>query len=244
MGPTEEKVKAIRETEAPTNVAELRSFLGLVSFSSWFLPDFATTAEPQGTKWHWGREKNEAFKALKKQLAEASMMAFYDKEAPTEVVTDASPVGRGAILVQEKQGVKKTVAFVYRSLSDVERRYSQTEKEASAVVWGCERFPLYLSGLQSFQLVTDCKAFGATYGPRSKPSGRVERWMLRLMPYKYTICHVPSGLNIADCRSRLRKIPASPHDGTNEENVRMVAINATPRAMTTQEIERASAEDE
>ena len=46
VGPTEEKVKAIRETKAPTNVAELRSFLGLVSFSARFLPDFATTVEP------------------------------------------------------------------------------------------------------------------------------------------------------------------------------------------------------
>ena len=250
VGPTEEKVKAIRETEAPSNAAELRSFLGLVSFSSQFLPDFATTAEPlrrltrQGTKWHWGREENNAFEALKKQLAEASMMAFYDKEAPTEVVTDASPVGLGAILVQEKQGVKRAVAFASRSLSDVERRYSQTEKEALAVVWGCERFHLYLSGLQSFQLVTDCKALEAIYGPRSKPSARVERWVLRLMPYKYTIRHVPSGQNIADCLSRLTKIPASPHDVATEEYVRMVAINATPRAMTIREIERASAEDE
>ena len=119
---------------------------GLVSFSSWFLPDFATTVEPlrrltrQGAKWHWGKGENEAFEALKNQLAEASMMAFYDKDAPTEVVTDASPVGLGAILVQEKQGVKRAVAFASRSLSDVERRYSQTEKEALAVIWPVRDF--------------------------------------------------------------------------------------------------------
>ena len=46
VGPTEEKVRAVRETEPPANVAELRSFLGLISFSSRFLPNFATTAEP------------------------------------------------------------------------------------------------------------------------------------------------------------------------------------------------------
>ena len=85
----------------------MRSFLGLVSFSSRFLPDFATTVEPlrklkrQGAKWHWGKEENEAFKALENQLAEASMVAFYDKDLSTEVVTDASPVGLGAILLQE-----------------------------------------------------------------------------------------------------------------------------------------------
>ena len=71
---------------------------------------------------------NETFKAVKNQLAVASMMAFYDKEAPTEVVTDASPVGLGSILVQEKQGVKRVVAFASRSLDDVERRSSQTQK--------------------------------------------------------------------------------------------------------------------
>ena len=157
-----------------------------------------------------------ALKALKNQLANASMMAFYVKEAPTEVVTDASPVGLGGILVQEKQGVKRAVAFASRSLSHVERRYSQSEKEALAVVWACERFHLYLTGLQSFQLVTDCKALEAIYGPRSKPSARVERWILRLMPFKYTVRHVTSGQNIADCLSRLTKIPASPRDGVTE----------------------------
>ena len=67
-----------------------------------------------------GQRGNRAFEGLKKQLAEASMMAFYDKEAPTEVVTDASPVGLGAILVQEKQGVKRAVAFASRSLSSAD----------------------------------------------------------------------------------------------------------------------------
>ena len=76
-----------------------------------------------------------------------------DKNAPMEVVTDASPVGLGAILVKEQQGVKRAVAFASPSLSEVERRYSQTEKEALAVVGGCERFSLYLLGLESFQFV-------------------------------------------------------------------------------------------
>ena len=110
--------------------------------------------------------------------------------------------------MQEQQGVKRAVAFASRSLSEVERRYSQTEKEALAGVWGCERFNLYLSGLGSFQLVTDCKALEAIYGPKSKPSAREGRWVLRLMPVKYTVRHVPSGQNFSDCLSRLIKIPA------------------------------------
>ena len=64
------------------------------------------------------------------------------------------------------------------------------------------------------------------------------------MPFKYTVRHVPSGHNTADCLSHLTKIPTSPNDGATEEYVRMVAVNATLRAMTTREIERASAEDD
>ena len=79
------------------------------------------------------------------------MVNFYDKNALPEVVTDASPVGLGAILVQEQQGVKRAVAFASPSLSEVEHCYSQTEKEALAVVGGCERFNLL--GLESFQFV-------------------------------------------------------------------------------------------
>ena len=63
------------------------------------------------------------------------------------------------------------------------------------------------------------------------------------MPFKYTVRRVTSGQNIADCLSRLTKIPASARDGVTEEYVRMVAVNATPQAMTTREIERESAED-
>ena len=173
------------------------------------------------------------------------MIAFYDNNAPTEVVTDASPVGLGAILVQEQQGVKRAVAFASRSLSKVARRYSQTEKEALAVVWGCERLSLYLLGLESFQFVTDCKALEVIYGPKSKPSARVERWVLCVMPFMYTVRYIRTGQNIADCLSRLTKIPTSSQcNNISEEYERMLGISATPRAVTTREKERASAEDE
>ncbi len=251
VGPTEEKVKAIKRAKEPFTVSELKSFLGLASFCSRFIPDFATIAEPlrkltrQGTEWKWGLREQESFDMLKDKVGNASMMAFFDKNAQTEIWTDASPVGLGAILVQEQNGVKRAVCFASRSLSDVERRYSQTEKEALAVVWGCERFHLYLYGLEEFTLVTDCKALEAIYSVKSKPSARIERWVLRLMPFKFKVHHVSSTQNIADCLSRLNKIPALPHEGEElEEYVRAVAVIATPQAMSTREIERESATDE
>ena len=81
-----------------------------------------------GTKWHWGPEEDQA-STLKNQLADASLLAFFDKDVPTEVVTYASPVALGAVLVQQQGSVKRAVCFASRSLSDLELRYSQVERE-------------------------------------------------------------------------------------------------------------------
>ena len=98
IGPTEEKVRAVKEATRPSSVSEVRSFLGLVGFSSRFIPDFATKAEPlrvlcrKDEKFLWGKAQEEAFNTLKEDMARASMLAYFDRGAPTEVIADASPV--------------------------------------------------------------------------------------------------------------------------------------------------------
>ena len=215
IGPTEEKVRAVLESSRPTTPTEVRSFLGMVGFSARFIPNFATIAEPlraisrQGAPFVWGSEQEASFQELKQQLTSAPVLAYFDKEAHTRVIADASPVGLGAVLVQEKNGVGRAVCYASRSLSSVERRYSQTEKEALALVWACERFYLYLYGLQTFDLVTDHEALKVIYSRGSKPSARIERWVLRLQPYSYKVCCVASRDNIADALSRLTTLPAT-----------------------------------
>jgi len=109
----------------------VRSFLGLVGFSSRFIPDFAAKSEPgalrvlcrKDEKFLWGKAQEEAFNTLKEDMAGASMLAYFDRGAPTEVIADASPVGLGAVLVQEADGKCCAVSYVSRSLSDTVRRY-------------------------------------------------------------------------------------------------------------------------
>ncbi|KAF2898921.1 hypothetical protein ILUMI_07253, partial [Ignelater luminosus] len=60
-----------------------------------------------------------------------------------------------------------------------EKRYSQTEKEALAIVWACEKFTIYLIGIK-FELITDDKPLEVIYSVKSKPCARIERWVLRL----------------------------------------------------------------
>ena len=174
-------MRAVVGASRPTSPSEARSFLELVGFSARFIPDFATVAEPlraltrKGEKFEWNEEEEQAFQTLKQKLAGESMLAYFDRDAHTRVIADASPVGLGAVLLQDVKGQIHAICYASRSLSDTERRYSQTEKEASELVWACERFNLYLCGLPEFDLVTDHQALKTIYGSRLKPSTRIER---------------------------------------------------------------------
>ena len=252
IGPAEDKVKAIVDAREPQSASEVRSFLGLANYNARFIPDFATVAEPlrrltkKGVRFEFGEEQKNAFNELKRRLSSAETLGYFDKDAKTLIIADASPVGLGAILIQEQQGRKRVISYASKSLSAVERRYSQTEKEALAVVWACERFHVYLYGIE-FELYTDHKPLETIYSSRSKPCARIERWILRLQPYKFKVKYLPGELNIADPLSRLlstnRQAESSSAHEVSDEFVRFVAVTATPQAMTTREIEEASSED-
>ena len=93
------------------------------------------------------------------------------------------------MLVKETENEEsRAVCYASRSSSQVEPRYSQTEKEV--LVWASGRFscyPLYplAPTPAQFDLVTDHESLKVICSRKSKPSARIERWVLRLQPYNY-----------------------------------------------------------
>lgn len=91
------------ETRQPESASKVRSFLDLVNFCATFIPDLATISEPlkkltrRDVPFHWRKEQGRAFTELKKRLAKTETLGYFSKDAKTRLVTDASPVGLGAV---------------------------------------------------------------------------------------------------------------------------------------------------
>ena len=248
IAPSEEKIGAVLNARPPETVAEVRSFLGLVQYSAKFLPNLAVVAEPmrrltrKEVKFEWGLDQQEAFDELKRLMTKAETLAYFRNECKTRIVADAGPTGVGAVLTQLQGETWRVIAYASRGLTDVERRYSQTEKEALGLVWSCERFNLYVMG-RKFELETDHKPLECIYTPRSKPCARIERWVLRLQSYDYKVVYRPGKTNIADALSRLNA-KSCDKTGEKEDFVRVIATRATPVALTPKEIELESEKDD
>ena len=119
------------------------------------------------------------------------------------------------------------ISYASRNLTDIERRYLQTEKEALALVWACERFNLYVYG-RDFELETDHKPLECIYKSTSKPSARIERWVLRLQSYNFQVVYRPGKTNIAEALSRLNSLDQKDRSGEETDAVKMIAEESTP----------------
>jgi hypothetical protein len=152
----------------------------------------------------------------------------------TVVTVDASPVGLAAVLTQENPNDKadqRVIIYISRMLNDTEKRYSQVEKEALAVIWACERLRLYLLG-QRFKIYTDNRAVAIIFNnPHSKTSARLQRWQLRLVGFNFEILHKPGVDNISDCLSRWPVISAA-EDEYEIDNINAIVGYAMPNRIT------------
>jgi hypothetical protein len=80
-------------------------------------------------KFVWGEEQDRAFVKLKNLLANACKLGYFDPNMNTKGIADASPVGLGAALVQGEGNKLSVISYASTSLTDVERRYSQTKRK-------------------------------------------------------------------------------------------------------------------
>lgn len=208
VSPSDDKVKSILQFRAPTSKEELRSFLGLVTYVSRFIPNLASMNAPlrdllkRESNFRWEAEHQRSFDRLKKAIGAVHHLGYYDPMDRTLVVTDASGSGLGAVLIQFKGKQPRVISYSSRSLSETEKSYPIIEKEALGIVWGIEKFRMYLLGI-NFELETDHRPLEALFTATSRPTARIERWLLRVQAFKFRVVYRKGSANLADCLSRL-----------------------------------------
>ena len=168
-------------------------------------------------------------------------MAYFNPSKRSILLLDASPVGLGAILTQGG----KVISYASKALSTVERRYSQIEHKALAVMWGCDHFCMYLLG-SHFKVVTDHEPLLSIFNsPTSHASVRIENWHLKLQCFNFEVLYSRGDLNPADYISRHLQgnTKCDLIAESAEQYANFVMSQATPMSLSREEISEATRKD-
>ena len=197
------KIQAIGSWQAPRNVSELRSFLGLANYYRRFIKGYSEVASPltdllkKDKKWDWKGSCNEAFERLKEAVMSEPVLALPDIHKPFEVETDASDFALGGVLLQEGH----PVAFESRKLNGAERKYAAQEKELLAIIHCLRGWRHSLLG-SKFIVRTENTA-ASYFLTQPKLTGRQARWQETLAEFDVEFKYKPGVNNkVADALSR------------------------------------------
>lgn len=232
-----EKTRKVAEWPIPTNVDEVRSFLGFCGYYRSFIKDFSKIVRPlnsllaghgvpkksrrkatpkttKKTTWKWTDEEQTAFDKIKELLTSPPILAYPDYQKPFVLHTDASMDGLGAVLCQEIDGKERVISYASRGLSKSERHYCAYKLEFLALKWAVvHKFHDYLYGYP-FVVLTDNNPL--TYVMNSaRLDATGHRWLSALAAFNFNIKYRAGKSNMdADALSRLPGLTSNSPDVT------------------------------
>ena len=135
----EQKLKPIREWEAPRDIKGVRSFLGFTNYYRRYVQHYAGLVHPltdltkKDDGYHRGPMQQKAFEETKTALCNAPILVFPDPLLPYTVVTDASKHAVGGVIMQDQGEGLCPIAFYSKTLSASEMKYSAYERELAGI---------------------------------------------------------------------------------------------------------------
>ncbi|XP_026382105.1 uncharacterized protein LOC113277156 [Papaver somniferum] len=129
------KIACMLKRRVPTNLKELRGFLGLTGYYRKFVQGYAIICRPltellMKDNFHWNAAAQTAFEALKQVVTTTPVLVLHDSTLPFEVETDACDTGVGAVLMQNK----RPIAYFSKGMGTRFLSMSTYEKEILAIV--------------------------------------------------------------------------------------------------------------
>ncbi|MCG7874760.1 MAG: ribonuclease H family protein, partial [Candidatus Thiodiazotropha endolucinida] len=221
------KTECVRNWPNPTNVKEVRSFLGFCSYYRRFIFRFAEIAKPlhkltqKGVRFTWTSECQNAFQSLKTKLVNAPVLAHPDFSQSFILDVDACDQSIGAVISQKINGEEHAVGFASRTLTKSERAYCVTRKELLALVTFVKHYKHYLYG-KKFLVRTDHSSLKWLMNFKN-PEGQIARWIETLSCYDMKVEHRPGRLHQnADGVSRIPCTQCGVNEETSSPSVNVV----------------------
>jgi len=200
--PWKKKIDAILRMRAPTNIKELRSFLGMVTWYRDMWPRRSHILAPltqliRTKTFQWGPAQQRAFDQMRANMAGDVILVYPDHNVPFDIETDASDYQLGAVIKQRG----RPVAYYSRKLNAAQKNYTTIEKELLSVVETLRNFCSILLGAK-ITVYTDHK--NLTHKLSSFTTQRVMRWRLLLEEFGPTFAYKKGADNcVADALSRV-----------------------------------------
>ena len=195
LKPDQEKVAAVEKINSPKSRKELECQLGMFTYLSQYSPHLSQRTAclkklcKEDREWICSPEHEEAFTEIMKMITEVPgpVLQYYDPSKPVRVQVDASQSGLGAVVMQNG----RSIAYALKSLTTTQQANAQIEKEALALVFGCEKFHHYLYA-RNFVAETDHKPLEIIIKkPLHLVPMRLQRMRIRLQRYNVTVHYKP-----------------------------------------------------
>ena len=216
--PLPDRVTAVLNYEKPSNVSQLRRFLGMLNFYRQSLKHAAEIQAPLhkyligSTKKdlrpiEWTPEAETAFDQCKQQLANATLLHYPLMNAKLCLQCDASNLAMGAVLEQWNNGTWEALGFFSKKFNDAQRNYSTYDRELLAIYNGIKFFRHMVEG-RPLKIKTDHKPLTFAFDQKpEKASPRQLRQLDFISQFSTDIVYIAGENNVtADALSRISEI--------------------------------------
>lgn len=150
--PNREHIESMKLMPIPSDKLGVQRLLGVVNYFSKYLPSLAERTPllrsliKHDAVFEWTPNHTKEWQGICECLSKEPLLAMFDPRKETKVTSDASMNGLGSSLLQRHGDNWRPVAYASRTLTSAEQRYSQIEKEALAVTFGCQKFHYFVYG--------------------------------------------------------------------------------------------------
>ncbi|XP_062714329.1 uncharacterized protein K02A2.6-like [Aedes albopictus] len=209
LQPDESKVASIKNFPRPSDRKQLQRFIGMVNYLSRFIPNLSANFTvlrrliSEKENWVWSEKEEEEFDRVKRLVADANTLRYYNVNEPIVIECDASSYGLGAAVFQSHGN------------------YAQIEKELLAILFACVRFDQLIVGNPKITVKTDHKPLVTVFRkPLLSAPRRLQHMLLNLQRYRLTIEFVTGKDNVvADAISRAPFDENLADDRFNKRNI-------------------------